>query len=330
MYLELLEMCQKSQTILITGPKSPDGDSIGACIALAEMIRQKSSCHIDISGIPTHQYLHLDGIDSWKPDSNLRNQYDLAIVVDGNRHRLISSVQQPYDSSLKSILIDHHKSTDPTQYDLAILDPFATSTCSMIYEIVNSWNCILTPSIAEALYVGILFDTGGFQHSNTTPETLRTAAALMESGFDANRTFLKVIKERRLQGWKLQSDMFKNSALHCNGLLHIASISSDTMTTLGCENGDLEGLVNDLRCTAGVHMAALIIENDEQAIKVSLRSNPTLQNKPGVDCAAVAQLLSERGGGHTRAAGASISDTLEGATNIATTMCIQAIRDILE
>ena len=95
MHMELLELCRNAKSILLTGPQSPDGDSIGACVALAEMIRQKTHCHIDISGVPTHQYLHLYNIDTWKHDENLLEQYDIAIVVDGNRNRLLPAVRIP-------------------------------------------------------------------------------------------------------------------------------------------------------------------------------------------------------------------------------------------
>ena len=210
---EFLTSCLEANTILLTGPQSLDGDSIGACLALQEMLAEKCSAIIDVCGIPTHQYTHLSSIDQWKPDDGLQPAYDVAIVVDGNRFRLAPKVELAFNASKVSVLIDHHKSTDTSSYTLSWLDATAVSTCSMIYELANAWNSTITATIAEALYIGILFDTGGFQHSNTNAETLRIAATLMEFGFDANRTYIKVVKEKDREGGNFKVHSFKT--VHC-------------------------------------------------------------------------------------------------------------------
>lgn len=304
---ELYTACQQASNIFITGPESLDGDSVGACIALKEIISTFSTATIDIFGVPTHQYIHLHGVEHWKANCNPLSHYDVAIVVDGNRFRLHPVVERAFDTATTTVLIDHHKSTDASVYDLAYLEPTAASTCTMIYDLLKTWNVPLTMLIAEALYVGLIFDTGGFQHSNTSNTVHQMASELMSTGFDANTTYIKVIKEKRPQGWKLQSHMFANSQLLEHNAIHMAYIRQQTMIDLNCDSGDIEGLVNDLRCTSGVHMAILIIEKNSNDLKVSLRSNPSYNGRAGVDCAVLAQQLSKRGGGHARAAGATVS-----------------------
>ena len=308
---EFLIACQNANTILLTGPQSLDGDSIGACLALKEMLTEQCTAVIDVAGIPTHQYVHLRSIDQWKPDEDLQTTYDVAIVVDGDRFRLAPNVESAFNASTISVLIDHHKSTDVRSYTLSWLNGTAVSTCSMIYALARSWDSTITSSIAEALYIGILFDTGGFQHSNTNSETLRIAATLMEFDFDANRTYIKVVREKRLRGWKLQSALFQNSTLLFDQTMHIGWVSMETMASLECDSGDIEGLVNDLRCTTGVDFAALIVGLPNGTHKVSLRSNPTFKGHDGIDCSTLAKTLSNRGGGHTRAAGARLDLSLE-------------------
>ncbi len=195
---EFLTACKNANSILLTGPQSLDGDSIGACVALQEMLAEKCTATIDVSGIPTHQYVHLRSIDQWKPDEDLQTTYDVAIVVDGDRFRLAPNVEATFNSSTVSVLIDHHKSTDVSSYSLSWLDGTAVSTCSMIYSLAQSWGSTITSTIAEALYIGILFDTGGFQHSNTNSETLRIAATLMEFDFDSNAI------HHRMREWTLK------------------------------------------------------------------------------------------------------------------------------
>ena len=129
---DLLAICREASSILLTGPLSIDGDSIGACLALQEMIEEKCSATIDVCGIPTHQYTHLNHIDQWKPNRNLLSKYDVAIVVDGDRYRLDPNVEKAFNASSTTVLIDHHKSTNTTPYTLTWLDSSAVSTCSMI------------------------------------------------------------------------------------------------------------------------------------------------------------------------------------------------------
>ena len=175
----------------------------------------------------------------------------------------------------------------------------------------RAWTSTITANIAESLYVGILFDTGGFQHSNTNSETFRMAT-LLEYEFDANRTYIKVVKEKRLRGWKLQSALFQNSQLLADGSIHIGWISHETMTDLRCDSGDIEGLVNDLRCTTGVDFAALIVGLPNGTHKVSLRSNPRFGEHEGIDCSVLAKhSLAWQGGLSTRAAGARLDLSLE-------------------
>ena len=119
---DFLTICREANSILLTGPQSLDGDSIGACLALRDMIAEKSHATIDVCGIPTHQYTHLSHIDQWKPNDGLLGKYDVAIVVDGDRFRLDPNVETAFNASLATVLIDHHKSTDTTTYTLAWLE----------------------------------------------------------------------------------------------------------------------------------------------------------------------------------------------------------------
>ena len=162
------------------------------------MLAEKCSAIIDVCGIPTHQYT----FKQYRSVEARRWSSSLIRCSNCSRWKSISTgtkCRTAFNASKTSVLIDHHKSTDTSSYTLSWLDPTAVSTCSMIYELANAWKSTITSTIAEALYVGILFDTGGFQHSNTNAETLRIAATLMEFDFDANRTYIKVVKEKRLE-----------------------------------------------------------------------------------------------------------------------------------
>jgi phosphoesterase RecJ-like protein len=301
---ELLNICVSAQHILLTGPVGPDGDSIGACIALQHLLRQHTSAQIDITGKIDFQYKWMSGVDSWKDDLHFDTAYDLVIVVDGDCFRLPPVVKELFDRATHTVLIDHHSTTDVTPYTIAILDKQAESTCSMVYKLAVDWGCTITKDIAASLYTGIIFDTGGFQHNNTTAQTHRIVAELMETGFDANAVFVSTLVEKKPSGLRLLEYVLANTQILAEGKVQMASISNQTLEKLQCSSGDLEGLVNTLLYVQGVELSCLLTERSEKSSKVSLRS------RNHVNCATLAKQISAQGGGHIRAAGATVCSNL--------------------
>ena len=304
---QLLEICSTAETILLTGPIFPDGDSIGACLALWELLKNKTKAQVDLAGKVTFNYHWMSNIDLFKPDVGLRSSYDVAIVLDGDRHRLTKEITPIFQASKHTVLIDHHSSTDENGYTLSLLNSKASSTCEMLYHIMTEWQVALSTSLAEAIYTGFIFDTGGFRHSNTTPELLRLTANLLETGIEHSFITTTVLMQRQTSGLKLLEYCLSVRELLSNGRIQFAFLSQTVFQLYSCTQGDIEGLVDTLLYVVGVELACLGIEQPDGRVKISLRS------RSEVNVAQLAKSLHPDGGGHVRAAGAMLQETLSEA-----------------
>ncbi len=299
--------------ILVTGPIGPDGDSMGGCLALQRVLRARGR-DVDVAAHVPWRYRWLPGADAVVPDNQLRREYPTAIVVDGDRHRLTPDVDARYRAATVQAILDHHGSTRPAEYHVAWVEPAASSACEMIYRALQGWGVPLDVDLATALYTGIVFDTGGFRHSNTTPDVLRIAAGLVELGVDHTQVVSRILHERSFQGMQLAGRILSSATLHCDGALCVAGV-------VGLHGADLEGIVESLMQVVGVEVGALLTERSGGRVKISLRS------RGRVDVAALAARIAPTGGGHRKAAGAVVQGGLAAATTILEAAVADDLRD---
>lgn len=300
----------RAHRILLTGPMYPDGDSIGACLALAHGVRHRfPDVQVDIAGNIAFRYAWMPGADRIIPDENITESYDLAIVLDGDRRRLEPPVQAAFQAAPLTGIIDHHSSTTPEGYDLVLLEHHAASTCEMVYAMLCAWGVPLDATLASVLYTGLIFDTGGFRYSNTTAETHRLAATWLDTGFAHAPINARVLMERRPQGLQLLGRVLGRARFYAGGRVIFGVVDLETCAELSAIYADVEGIVDTMVFTRGVELACLCVEKHSHLVKLSLRS------REHIDVAALARRLSPSGGGHPRAAGVMLQRplaTLEG------------------
>lgn len=312
--------CASARRILLTGPIYPDGDSIGACLALARGIRHCWPAHqVDIAGDISFRYTWMPGADAIRPDAWFEDAapYDLAIVLDGDRSRLTAPITQAFQQAGQIAIVDHHSSTSPEGYSVALIDHHSASTCEMVHGLLQPWNVPLDRELAALLYTGLIFDTGGFCHSNTTAETHRFAATLLETGLVHTPINIRVLMERRPAGLKLMGHVLQHTSFHSGGEVAFGVVDLATSNRLGCTHGDIEGIVDALVFTQGVELACLCVEKTPNLVKLSLRSRSRL------DVASLARSLSPGGGGHPRAAGVMLKQPLRTLINTLPGILIQ-------
>jgi phosphoesterase RecJ-like protein len=294
----LLDRPELTGRILLTGPIGPDGDSLGACLALARILRRHGAI-VDVAGAAGHRYGWIPGASELIADRDLRPDYDSVYVLDGDRHRLTPEVDACFQGARTKGIIDHHASTAVDGYDVAWVDPAASSTCEMLVAAFEAWGEALEPDVAELLYTGFVFDTGGFRYSSTTPETLVRAAALVGQGFDHTAVSVRVLAERSVAGLRILGHVGSSAELLFGGRLALCAVGRELLAEHGAGMSDLEGIVDGLVFTSGVEVAILLVEREGQ-VKVSLRS------RDRVNVCAIAQSLAPSGGGHAKASGATI------------------------
>lgn len=301
----LLQRVLASQSVLLTGPEGPDGDSIGACLALRRCLRQVApGVRVDVAGVPGHRYGWLPDAGVMLPDSRV-GSYDGVVVLDGDRRRLPAEVARAFDHAAWTALVDHHVSTDVSPYTVALFEPHSESTCAMVHALARLWSVPVDAELATLLYVGIIFDTGGFRYSNTRASTHRVAAELLETGIDHAHISLKVLMERRPAALRLLARMLDQATFHANGRLAIAVCTRALLGEIGAVESDLEGIVDLLQHTEGVELGVVVVERGPHKVKLSLRS------AGGVDVAALARSLNENGGGHAKAAGVVLHQAVD-------------------
>jgi bifunctional oligoribonuclease and PAP phosphatase NrnA len=293
-----------SKKVLLTGPVKPDGDSIGACLALSEALRQHGvTTHL--AGEVVNRYAWMPGAGDFVDDEAVTSEaYDCVVILDGDKDRLLPGAAKAFKKAALTCIIDHHASTQPQGYVHSWLDPKAASTCEMLFDLFESNSIGFTESIAINLYTGFVFDTGSFRYSNTSSRTHRMAGKLLDVGIDHAKITAKVLLERSHTGLRAAGRVYSNCSFEAGGAICIGRISLETADELQLEAPDLEGIVDMLVFTTGVEIAALAIQRDEHSVKFSLRS----RDKANV--CAIAQRLSPTGGGHRKAAGATIHSTL--------------------
>jgi phosphoesterase RecJ-like protein len=298
-------LCQSGR-VLLTGPVAPDGDSIGACLALQRILESRGVI-ADVAGTPNYRYAWIPDANRMVPDARIRPDYTAVVVLDGDRHRLTPPALAAFEAASVKAIIDHHASTVPEGYTHWWLDGKAASTCEMLFRRLGDWSIELDADLAAQLYTGAIFDTGGFRYSNTTPATMKMAAALIATGIEHAAICTRVLMERRESRLRLAGHVFSPTTFHSGGQLAVGLATADLKHRFDCIDGDLEGIVDQLVHVHGVQVAALLVQRDGDEIKYSLRS------RGKIDVAKVARELSPKGGGHSKAAGASVFCPVEEA-----------------
>jgi phosphoesterase RecJ-like protein len=301
---KLLALARGCERVLLTGPEGPDGDSIGACLALARCLERLGVPRVEVAGVPSYRYQWMAGAAEMVPDERVGGIYDLAIVMDGDAQRLTPPVEAAWARARRRAIVDHHGTTTPEGYDVALIDHTSASTCEMVLRLMDAWDMPLDPTQAELLYVGILFDTGGFRHSNTSVSTLRVAARLLEQGINHSSITTRVLLERRPNAMRLQGRILERARFFGDGAVIVGSLPLSLAEELELVSGDLEGIVDSLIYVRGVEVAVLMVERSPDLTKLSLRS------RGKVDVARLARSLHATGGGHAKAAGVVLTEPL--------------------
>lgn len=305
--MNIYEEVKSAATIGISGHIRPDGDCIGSAMGL--YLYLKKACPMAKIQVmleqPAEVFSCIKGIDEIHTDfSTDIDNFDVFIVVDSEKGR-IGGAETYFDEAKKRINIDHHISNKGSG-DINYIVPDASSASELIYQVIED-KSLLDEEIAKALYIGMIHDTGVFQYSNTSPETLRTAAELISYGFDFSRLIDETFYEKTYVQNQILGRALLESILFMDGRCVVSLIDKKTMSFYQVQPHDLEGIVSQLRNTKGVECAIFMYQLDTLEYKVSLRSNGK------VDVARVAAFFG--GGGHIKAAGVTMQGTFHDIVN---------------
>lgn len=311
---EIRKIIDESESIAVAGHVSPDGDAVGSSCALAMALTKKGKkvklfleeVQNKLKNIP-----YTDKIIHDEP----KDEFDLFISLDCGDEQRLGEVAKLIKTTY-SINIDHHVSN--TYFGkMNYVDSNSSSTSELIYRLLYGW-CELDKNIAYALYAGILFDTGCFKHTSTSPYTMQVAGELMTYNIPFTKIQEQLFYSRSQIEVKLLSAALYNMKFDCADRLAYSKLSRDEIKNCGGTSKDVDSIISFIKNIDGVDAAAFFYEKGKDEIKASMRSNEA------ADVCKIAQKFG--GGGHIRASGC----TLHGSFDDEMKKVITELRNALE
>lgn len=307
---KILSEIKKAKSILLALHVSPDEDCVASVLAMDLILRKMgkktklisfSNVDLGIFYFPTSQ--RIENADFSKINFNL---YDLFIALDSAQERMITRSTYPviFPQSFKIINIDHHV-TNTKFGDLNLVAPLS-STAEIIYQLFNLWKVKIDKKLAQALFLGILADTGCFQYPLTSADTLRAAADLMDKGASLKKTVLEIFRSYSINTLKYWGRVLYNMRIDPSGSFIWSTVSRDEKEELGIVPSEIEGAASLFApIVAGTKFGIILIEENSNLVRGSMRS------RDDFDVSKIAVELG--GGGHKQAAGFSLKMCLKEA-----------------
>lgn len=300
-FKSILKTIQEANFIVISAHTNPDGDAIGAMVAMGHVCAYYNKSYMLLLEAPVRDFKMLT--DTCVYGTHLEEDADTFIALDcGDVDRLVG-YEAYFKKAHQTINIDHHI-TNAQYANYNYVEPGASSTSELIYKLIQEAQITLNVEMAKALYTGIVTDTGGFMHSCTQPSTHLAAAQLIQLPFDFSALYNQLIHEKTVETVQLQNRAINHlKKLSILGS-YLTYISEDDIREIGASKEDIDGIVSYIKTIKGTELVAFIYPKDAQAdlYKLSMRSNPPYD---------VAHFCKQfGGGGHQRAAGATLEGTL--------------------
>jgi phosphoesterase RecJ-like protein len=311
---QLTKLFSTRENILLICHINPDGDAIGSQLALYHYLKSIGRHAGMISPNNLQEFLRwMDGaedinifIRQREKCKSLIEEAGLIVMLDFNQADRLGEAEIPVVASRAvKVVIDHH--LDPRNFaDLMISDPSKCSTSELVNELITKMNGgrFINKSFAEALYVGIITDTGNFEHGSYTGSTFRMVADLLESGIEKGKIHNLVynnfsVDRMKLQGFALNQRMVVIPEYQTAYIY----LTKKDLAEYNYVKGDSEGFVNMPLSIKGILFTALFIEKDG-FIKLSFRSKEDFPTNRFA-------LKYFSGGGHLNASGGDYHDTLD-------------------
>lgn len=300
---DLIKHIQDASYILVAGHVSPDGDAIGACTAMGLILKQMGKEYSILLEKIDEKYdyiLEHVNVTTEVP----AKEWDLFIALDCADIDRLGDFRLIHDKAKLTWNIDHHISN--TNYSIYNhVDSKASSASEIVFNIYKESGVSLNAEIAQAIYTGIVYDTAAFKHSNTTPKTLSVASELIEQKFDFSAIIQRMFYAHSLLSVQLQGAAIRNIESYYDNSLMVSSLSLEEIHQYTDEVNGTGGIVNVLKNIKDSKVALFLYEKSEGEVKVSMRSEDPY------DVCEIAKKFG--GGGHRKAAGATINSTIEDA-----------------
>jgi len=296
----------QATSVLIIFHESPDGDGIASSLALAHVLwgQGKKVSLVCRDPVPA-VFNFLPKVDAITTDFIVAD-YDVICTVDcgdAKRTGFPERIRKFARTKKRLINIDHHLKNDLHKIaNINLVDSRAAASAELVYEVIKGLGVRIDKRIATLLLTGLFTDTGGFQHSNTTPRVFKLAAELLARGGQLRKVSKNVASSKPLTALQLWGIALERLWRTESGIV-ASLITQDDLRRVGASADDIAGAVNILNSIPQTKLAILLQEEANGKIKASLRTE-----EAGVNVAALAAYFG--GGGHRKAAGFTVDGKL--------------------
>lgn len=305
-YKEIAQVLEGAQTVLLYPHVSPDGDALGSCAALCRALRMKGKQAFIL--VEEELPLNLAFLDKGycTDDQNILENVDISFCVDCGDATRFPGRAEKFAEGKTSVCLDHHHTT--TEFcDYNYVDPDAAATGELVFDLLKEMGISQDIEIGEAIFAAITTDTGNFQYSNTTRRCFEIMTELFDWGVDTNKVSVELYENVRLERKIIETMAFSTLNLLADGKAAVAYVTQEMLEKSGALSEETENVIRELRCIAGVEYAAFLKEKGPETVRLSLRA------KSYGDVSVIAERFG--GGGHIKAAGATLNMTIENAVN---------------
>ena len=309
-YRRLLDRLKSLDTFLLTTHRKADPDGLGAELGLDHLLREMGKDCVIINPDPLlDKYRFIDKENRVSDFFGHTNAGSLSsrtvVVLDNSDLDRTGDVKRFIRDDLSNLLvIDHHDGAHP-DYHTYFQNPDIGSTSELIFELYEAAGMDIPLHVAEAIYAGIVADTGHFRYRKTRPRTHRIAAKLLEVGVDTARLADQLFAVAPVGRLHLKRKLYSQFQLNKEETVGWFKIRREDVDELGMSFDDLDGIVNELIEPDKIKVGLLFTQREPRLTRVSVRSRGDVNMLPAVE--------PYGGGGHKNACGATIQLDLENA-----------------
>ncbi len=302
MFEKIIEQVNKAKTISIFPHSSIDGDGVGSAKALALALAALGKRVEILAGEAVPSHVAFLDCDFFKTEASFIPE--LAFAVDCSSLNRIENRLGVWQAAPVRACIDHHPS-EAGFAEAMYTDPQASAAALLIYYFIKELGVEIDRDIAEALYTGILTDTGSFRYSNTDPATHTAISELCGLGIDHAAICSAVYENKPLEQLRIEAYAVDHMRLICGGRAVISVIPYDFWNGINAPYSCTESSIDVIRSLRGIEVAAVFKEKEPGVYKLSMRS------KSYADIGSLAFRLG--GGGHKKAAACTLKLSLKEA-----------------
>ncbi len=299
---KIVECLKEEDAFYLISHMQPDGDSIGSLLALGEgLLKKGKNVKLFNPGQVPRKFSFLKGADLVQNEVLINDPTIPVVVLDSSDPERLGIFRDAVMKCETIINIDHHV-TNQRYGTYNLVDVYAAATGEIIYHILHDLELPLNADIARSLYIAISTDTGSFKYDNTTPDTHRITAALLEHIKNPGLLNLKIFDERPLSFYILLKEALSSLEMYADRKIAVMTLSRDIRERSGATTDELDGIINYPRNIEGVELGILFYVENSHEVKVGFRSK-------SMDVSVLAGKFN--GGGHARAAGCRLYDKYE-------------------